>query len=254
MTSMNASPVVGGQPRKVRTNRDFEREAMRLAVYIREIGAEPVALRGKDYRGWERNLQRQYQQLRETLGRDAGQAARVRGRGIIRNRGLSGAAADLQPVAMRPGRKTIAGPEDTIDETPAQRAAAETAEGTAISARFDVSPNPSVCKRKYRHVNFLSAILHAQRIDSPGLDVYPCELCGGLHVGHNPNNPETQRTRFIRKRLRSIDRQLAAMDRQASELRREWHALQAEKRGGNGLERGRLWQYLSRAKAWLRKR
>ena len=40
------------------------------------------------------------------------------------------------------------------------------------------------CKRKLRHTDYLSALLHAKSLGVEPIDIYPCDLCGGLHLGH----------------------------------------------------------------------
>lgn len=49
------------------------------------------------------------------------------------------------------------------------------------------------CRRKRRHIDYLSALKHAATLDRGDIVVvYPCKHCGGLHVGH-------QTTTFKRK-------------------------------------------------------
>lgn len=62
------------------------------------------------------------------------------------------------------------------------------------------------CKRKLRHVEYLSALLHASRLGDPDLDVYPCPVCAGLHVGHDPDR---LKRRTLAKELASIERRIA---------------------------------------------
>lgn len=232
--------------------KEIQIAAMRLALYIRELGAEPVSLQGNKYRDWERRLQRQYQELREGLGKDASQAARMRGRALIRREGLASAVAYLLPATRRTRRRNRAGAKAAASElclqNPVAEIPAETSEG---AAGVPVTTNPATCHRKYRHENFLTAMFHARRIHSAGLDVYPCDICGGLHVGHNPADENVKRARAVRRRLRSIDRQLAGIERQFEVLRREREQLLAEL-GLQG-QVGRHWlrEYLRRATVWL---
>lgn len=95
-------------------------------------------------------------------------------------------------------------------------------------------------------------MLHARKLGSPGLDVYPCDRCGGLHVGHDPESDHTQRARVVKKRLRSIEKQLAGLNTQLAQLEHERRALLAEQ--GAGPESfSRLRLYLRRVEAWIRK-
>jgi hypothetical protein len=42
------------------------------------------------------------------------------------------------------------------------------------------------CTRKWRHLDYLSAIKHAVRLaQDETLAIYPCSYCDGLHVGHH---------------------------------------------------------------------
>lgn len=246
--------AASGRDKAAQRMKDLKRAAMRLAVYVRELGGEPAKLRGNAYCEWERALQKQYQQLRESLGKEAGQAARVRGRAVIRREGLSAAVADLLPGTKQTQREKGSGSNSVADQRLAQLAAAPLPmKASATLAQAAIVPNPLVCQRKYRHLNFLSAMLHARQIQSPGLHVYPCEFCDGLHIGHDPESEDTQRARTVRKRLRSIDKQLAGMERQAAELRRERQTLLAEQGVLTEAARDRLQQYLRRAGAWLRR-
>jgi len=229
--------------------KDIEARAMRLAVYIRELGVPPVALRGADYLGWERALQKQYQQLRESLGKEAGQAARVRGRSLIRKQGLREAVGELVPPVPRTDRKKGSRAQPVHSDGSAQTSVEPMA--AALHPRSVAVPNPVTCQRKYRHVNFLTAMLHARRIHSPGLHVYPCDICDGLHVGHDLTSEQTKRARAVRKRLRSIDRQLASLVRQSDKLRKERQSLLTEQGLAFASCPSDLGHLLLRLKAWL---
>jgi hypothetical protein len=253
VTATPTARATTGRAKSAQKMSDSKREALRLAVYVRELGAEPVALQGKDYRGWERGLQRQYQELRESLGKEAGQSARVRGRAVIRREGLSSAVADLLPTPMRSQRRNADNSKPVADQSLPQTAAASASVKDPVNlVQRAIAPNPRVCQRKYRHSNFLTAMLHARELRSPGLHVYPCDVCGGLHVGHDPESEHTQRARAVTKRLRAINQQLAAMERQAAELRRERQRLLSEQ--GINQEQSmldRVRQWLLGVEGWL---
>ncbi len=40
------------------------------------------------------------------------------------------------------------------------------------------------CHRKLRHTNYPTALMHARSLGVDAMDIYPCDLCGGLHLGH----------------------------------------------------------------------
>jgi hypothetical protein len=49
------------------------------------------------------------------------------------------------------------------------------------------------CLRKRRHIDYLSALRHAAALDrNSTVVVYPCEYCGGLHVGHQARTIKRQ--------------------------------------------------------------
>jgi hypothetical protein len=39
-------------------------------------------------------------------------------------------------------------------------------------------------KCKLRHIDYLSALLHARSLGVDRIDIYPCDFCAGLHLGH----------------------------------------------------------------------
>lgn len=68
------------------------------------------------------------------------------------------------------------------------------------------------CKRKLRHDDYLSALCHASCLgDQNSLVIYPCEHCGGLHVGHGGKG-ESPRTyantleKWIARKQRKVRR------------------------------------------------
>jgi hypothetical protein len=58
----------------------------------------------------------------------------------------------------------------------------------------------SNCRRKIRHENYWTALLHAATIsDNATVVIYPCPICLGIHCGHG-NDPAS---RLIRKLART---------------------------------------------------
>ena len=80
------------------------RSALHLAVYIREMGIEPVPLRNFKIQEWANTIENQYGRLRKLRGVKATKAARLRGRVLIGEKGLLAAAADSLPRPM-PGER-----------------------------------------------------------------------------------------------------------------------------------------------------
>jgi hypothetical protein len=86
------------------------------------------------------------------------------------------------------------------------------------------------CRRKLRHRNYLSALHHARRLGHPDLNIYPCSVCDGLHVGHNSTGESVGRLRKTRKKLRAIESRLQAIDRERQELEEQKKALLEKRR------------------------
>jgi hypothetical protein len=75
----------------------------------------------------------------------------------------------------------------------------------------------SNCRRKLRHTNSLSALLHASQLHAEDLRIYPCPLCEGLHVGHDPRRRARERRRIVHE-LRSLERRLQELERERVRL------------------------------------
>lgn len=99
------------------------------------------------------------------------------------------------------------------------------------------SPEYARCRRKRRHLDYLSAIRHAALVpENETVVVYPCEFCGGLHVGHqtptrqlnqSPSVPGDLVSKGIARTKRRIERVLKQMHsaptRRDPEMRRRAH-------------------------------
>ena len=70
---------------------------MRLALYIKTMGVEPVPIQHTGYRTWAAALQQQYQKLRAKLDPAIGVRARISARTQMTKRTLSVAARGLVP-------------------------------------------------------------------------------------------------------------------------------------------------------------
>jgi hypothetical protein len=190
-----------------KNKKNARREAMRLVAYIRTAGVEPIPFNHRDFQAYRADIQRQYQTLRSSMDEEAGRQARLAGRALVRLKTLDGAAGDVVPINVSPGRKH-------------QRTAQAPTPSISVAPR----PDPTLrdlqnCRRKLRHLNFLSALHHAKRLGDPDLHVYPCPICSGLHVGHNPD----------RMQLRDLGRELAAIESRMATLKLEEHKLRQSK-------------------------
>ena len=67
------------------------------------------------------------------------------------------------------------------------------------------------------HLDFLSALLHARRLEDQDVTIYPCPICLGLHVGHRQDG-EARRRRSIIKELESLERRLRELERDYEEM------------------------------------
>jgi hypothetical protein len=76
----------------------------------------------------------------------------------------------------------------------------------------DPGSSQANCRRKLRHTNFLTALIHADRLGDDDLRIYPCSVCQGLHVGHDPEPTARVRRRIIHE-LRSLKRRLRELER-----------------------------------------
>lgn len=65
------------------------------------------------------------------------------------------------------------------------------------------------CHRKLRHADYFSAMLHARRLAEDGIVIYPCDVCGGLHLGHNRRRFEVHCERVGRAKVASLRRKIA---------------------------------------------
>jgi hypothetical protein len=172
--------------------------AMRLALYIKAFGDTPLPLEHRSYRNYAAALGQQYQELRVRHGSEPANKARVTARAAIRKRTLrvaaEGLVPDIPPTQPKARSKketktrfTIPKPKPTMSDSPLQRT-----EFTLSQAIEAVGPNRKDlwnCRRKLSHCDYLSALLHARRLpDRSGkfmLNIYPCVVCGGLHVGRS---------------------------------------------------------------------
>jgi hypothetical protein len=167
-------------------------------------------------------LQQQYQALRHELGSEAATASRTAGRKLIRTQGF----AEIQNLLESAGLLSLGnGPSDcgahqNASAIPRVVPSAAGRERLLRKAAFN-------CRRKLRHVDFLSALLHARRLEDQHLNIYPCPICLGLHVGHR-GDAEARRRRSIVKELESLDRRVREIERDHAGLLDRRNKLAAE--------------------------
>ena len=73
------------------------------------------------------------------------------------------------------------------------------------------------CHRKLRHADYLSAMLHARSLGADGIVIYPCTICGGLHLGHNRLRYSSHCAREGQAKIASLLKRIALHTRIARE-------------------------------------
>jgi len=144
----------------------------RPRVYINALGGSPSPYTGQPLPTYAEDLQQQYQRLREQFGPEASRAARIAGRAAIRKHGLAKAASEFACS----GGSTPDDLRGTVDE-PEQQDSAKSRQETpnAAGPASEVSRRElSNCRRKLRHTNFLTALMHADQLGDNDLRIYPC--------------------------------------------------------------------------------
>lgn len=161
------------------------RQGMRLALYIKLMGCEPIVCEHPDYKVYLGLLQAQYEEFTKTLDPALVSTARMQGRALIRSDTVSGAVRKLfpgpGPFAPYIPKKRPKGPAHTpakVRPAPPPRQLPSPTSGKTRKRR------ERSCTYKLRHPNVLSALLHAADLNDDGLVIYECEFCDGLHVGH----------------------------------------------------------------------
>lgn len=191
--------------------------AMWLIAHIRAAGAEPLPYEQNSCRSYLSNLQRQYNAIRDGMDKEAGRKARLAGRALVRLNTLEGVAAGVMPVdlpsAVQSSRASDSGysvHHSSRSDIPAPSPIESTAPLSGPTKR-DVWN----CRRKLRHVHYLSALLHLVRLGDPNMHAYPCSVCFGIHVGHGPDQA---RLRTLSDEVDSITARLAALAMEHSQL------------------------------------
>jgi hypothetical protein len=199
------------------------RLALRLCTYIKALGVVPLPYEGQALQAYAIVLQKQYESLRHEFGPEASRAALIAGRAAVKKRGFAQIAAEF-PFSVPPTRKKRRGANKPTDSRPTEQSAPATSRSGSARLRKGELYN---CRRKFRHTNFLSALLHARRLPDDDLHIYSCGLCDGLHVGHDPSAPARRRRR-ITKQLAALQTRIDELDRERTQLRRQQLQLRSE--------------------------
>jgi hypothetical protein len=187
---------------------------MWLIAHIRAAGAEPLPFEQNSYRSYLSSLLRQYNTIRAGMDKESKRQARLAGRALVRLNTLERVAAGVMPVdlpsAVQSSRASNGGysVRDSAD-IPAHAPIAATA--PSRPTKRDVWN----CRRKLRHVDYLSALLHLVRLGDQDMHAYSCSVCQGIHVGHDPDRVEL---RALSDELASVTARLAALAVEHSQL------------------------------------
>lgn len=182
-----------------RRSEKFKCHAMRLVLYIKTMGVEPVPIQHTGYRAWAAALQQQYEKLKAELDPEVFMQARTAARAQIKQHTLPVAAQGLlPPVPNAPPKprpkKTLqvrSRPQKPTAYSPAQNTSAPPLPERTAPGRKLVRK----CRRKLAHFDFLSALIHARHhsrhFGDHNLNIYPCQVCNGIHIGHRKTNKNT---------------------------------------------------------------
>ncbi len=68
------------------------------------------------------------------------------------------------------------------------------------------------CRRKLCHPHYLSALLHARKLNDDQLNIYPCGICQHLHIGHmKQSTPQQKKKARLERRIAEVSQQLAQL-------------------------------------------
>jgi hypothetical protein len=76
------------------------------------------------------------------------------------------------------------------------------------------------CHKKLRHVDYLTALLHARAIPTENLVIYPCIVCDGLHVGHDKIRYAAHCDRECKVKVAALLRRIRTHERVIEESRK----------------------------------
>lgn len=88
--------------------------------------------------------------------------------------------------------------------------------------------NNEICRRKFRHEHYLTALHHAQQLGDANIVIYPCGICLGLHLGHaiprhthHCEREQERRIASLQKRIAKREAMLREQERMLLELKKQ---------------------------------
>jgi hypothetical protein len=174
--------------------------AMWQVAYLKVMGAAPIAFRHRSFHEYQVDLQRQRASIQPSGDPKESFSLRRKTRALVAELGLESVAGKWVPRTIAPEIASSA-PEPAPSRTQVHE-----------------------CRRKLSHPDYLAAMKHAARIEDGAVQIYPCAICNGLHVGHNPIRNRLDR---VGRKLAEVDDQLIALERERDRLKRWKSALLA---------------------------
>lgn len=192
--------------RKKKHKSNGKRHAMWLTIYLRMAGATPHPYKHQTEHLYVADLQRQLSDVRRNLGENEWHRLQHSARQLVRTNSFEIVAADNHLL----GGESEAGQQDAKQSRPAPSASAAECRVPTASEKWN-------CRRKLRHPDYLSALRHAANLAEPDLRIYPCSVCLGLHIGHDP---VAMRLKGVERDLNDLESRLAVLEMERKELNR----------------------------------
>lgn len=188
-----------------RSKSNAKRHVMWLTIYLRMAGVHPLPFRHRTQHMYVAVLQRQLSLVRKNVGEEKWQQLRRDARGLVRSSSLETVATGNHPLGSPANVCRQEADESSHKTGPMSEHSAPTA-----SEKWN-------CRRKLKHADYLSALRHADHLADPDLRIYPCSVCLGLHVGHDP---VATRLKGVGRDLADVESRLAALEVERKELER----------------------------------
>jgi hypothetical protein len=192
--------------RKKKHKSNGKRHAMWLTVYLRMAGVTPLPYKHQTEHLYVADLQRQLSYVRRNLGENEWHRLQHSARQLVRTSSLETVAAG----GRLSGGDSKDGPQGANQSKPTPSSSTAQCPVPTASEKWN-------CRRKLRHPDYLSALRHAGNLGEPDLRIYPCSVCLGLHIGHDP---DATRLKGVERNLDDIEFRLAVLEVERKQLNR----------------------------------